>query len=348
MRVYELTQVIQERLVELGMSVVDDASQSGGRPVADLVVSDPAGGVHVVEVKAETRRQVDVDHREMLRQAEAVEAGRGVILGLPYVTDRRGEVLRGLGVSYVDASGNAHVEGLGVYVHVEGRPRSEAAAPSPKRTAGWAARPSGLRVLLHLLTLEGLVSEPMTRVAAVCGVSNATVHGVLRDLVERGVLSDAKAGRVWVDLGAAVDMWIDGHVNRVVPAMDESPRMARDSVTDIAEAIASEPNVWVTGAAALERYAGGIQSPTATVYAQLPFPWGIGEVRLRPVVATDHTPDVIFREALWLPGTYPAGVVPLLLAYADAIATADPRVIEAAKEVAQSDEKLRSLLRRST
>lgn len=95
---------------------------------------------------------------------------------------------RSLGLQFVDAAGNAHLDQPGLFVFVCGR---HGAAPQDPAAAGRAPTASALRIQFALLCRPALLEAPYRQIAAAAGVALGTVGPVLEELRNRGWMAQA-------------------------------------------------------------------------------------------------------------------------------------------------------------
>lgn len=334
------------------MDLVPDLEEAVRGHLADLgfdvrSISEPGSGVDLVLTHPSTRVALGVAVMATLPSHGQVKLPAGkVVVAAPNVSPQQGARLRAAGaVGFIDAAGNASIEVDGLYVHVEGRPPtllSRAARLEASR--GWSSRPTGLQVLLSLLTHPELLDARLADVAAMADVSVATAHRVLADLTGQGVIEGRGGSRRWLDRAGAVRAWIEGYTRTVAPRAKESAYVTDVPPTEWESRItAAGVPAWVTGGAALAVLGSGLRPVSATVYQPHTLRGAPTGARLaRP--RAGETPTLFIREASWHPDAYPPGLAPELLVYADAMSSGDPRVISSAAEVMRDVPDLRDAL----
>lgn len=338
----DLDRAIQAELGKLGFHT--RAASEDGR-VREVLAwrEEPSLRLRVV-IENEARRPLPPLRIEQLL-ADRREPDETVILGVPAITRSRAGRLRDAGIGYIDAAGNASIDGPGVHILVDGRKHLHAHRPSPERTSGVSTRPTGLRVVFALLTIPEFLSARLADIAEAADVSVATTQQALTDLARRGLISSPRPPRVWLDERGAAELWLDSYLTRLVPRAEpklfSAPAM---SGNDWLEHICADDHTlaWLSGGMAIEARGGDIRAIDADVYIVPPLRRPPGNVRLgspRP-----GEPTVRIRKAWWQPGTYPAGIAPSLLVYADALASGDPRIRTVATEFARGDDDLRRLI----
>lgn len=331
--------LVEERLAELGFRVDEPGPEWGVPPSVDLVASPrsaPRVTIGVCQGDSPSLPKWGLAPRQ---HADAM------ILALRRVTPAVAERLRAAGQGYIDTSGNAWIQAPGVHVRVEGRPLDPRLRAEPHGASGWALRPSGLQVLFALLTLPALIEARLVDIATAAGVSTATAHHVMRDLIARGWVDDREGHRLWLDRHAAGRAWFHDYVSRIAPMRDAHRYVVREPMTAqqwVAACAEADQPAWVTDAAALDALGHGLRSHDVALYAASPYRPPTG-VRIARAKAGQDAALVVY-EPWWDPSGYPPGVVPALLVCADAIASGEPRAMTVAREVMADDPDLRPLL----
>ena len=129
---------------------------------------------------------------------------RGLLLA-PYVRAEQGEALRQRGIDYLDLVGNAHIEGPGVFVHVEGKRPDKTHAPTPTRlTRGW------VKTVMALLIKPELIPGPYRPIAEIADVALGTVTACLRDLEQRGLLT-TRGERELTNTTDLIALWVQAY-----------------------------------------------------------------------------------------------------------------------------------------
>lgn len=313
-----LTDVVAEVLREFGVE-----TESG--PVLVATVPTQRGSVQA-EVDVKTRSQ-PLSPAEAARWLDSRPAG--AILALPAIPRARGDQYRALGVNYVDSGGNAFLSFPGFRVQIEGR-KPRVTLESGTRARPASTNPAGLKVAFVLLVDPGSIATSHERLAALALVSKGTVTNALADLRRRGHVFGEAEKRVLIDEDRLAKDWVDGYVRDLRPRLRElelrGPGAAwwtrnwRDAAVGV-----------IGGGAALAELGADLR-PDRTVLYGLP-PWQ--EIRREARLSRDGEASVVLRERFWSGDLLSeARLVPPLLAYADALADAEPREMTAAGELA--------------
>ncbi len=251
----------------------------------------------------------------------APEKKAALLLITDYVSERVGEMLRGMDVQYLDAAGNAHLHAGGVHIFIEGKKRAETGRT---RTGGDPFGWAGLKVVFTLLCAEELRNAAYRDIAKAAGVALGTVGGVLTELERRKFLMRFRGGAKLRNPKELVQVWVTAYIEKLRPKLLLGRFEAIEGL-DTHEAIRNGALLGAeTGAMWLQKYLKPgidtlyITGSTAELFAPL-------RLRKKPEGSLE------LRRQFW-EFEYPErklGITPPLLMYADLIAVGDPRTIEA-------------------
>ena len=250
------------------------------------------------------------------------------LLVAPYLSPQMASKCRALDLQFADAAGNAYLNGEGLHVFVSGQRPTAAAAPLTHRGA---SSPSVMRMVFALLARPALLQASYRDIADAAGIALGSVGAVFAALGERGMLvgSGRSGPRRFTAPGSLVDEWVAAYPAVLRPKLHaqrfEAPDAGWWEHADVAQAQAR----W-SGEVAAFRMHGYLKPATQTLYvAPDAMPRALRRLvsahRLRPQPAG----PVEIVEAFWDFGDG-GPTVPPLLAYADLMATMDPRNREAA------------------
>jgi hypothetical protein len=262
------------------------------------------------------------------------------LLVADYINPKMAEKLREQHVQFIDTAGNAYLDMPPVYVFVTGKRKPTQEMGWPKRDTNRAFDRTGLKVVFAFLCRPELAAAPYRDIADVADVALGTVGWVINGLKDAGFIFKYGHGkkRELVEYKRLLDRWVEAYPEKLRPK------------TQMGEFIADDPYWWKGfdiqkyhgywgGEIAATHYTKYLKPAVATVYlpkeAKAKF---LARARLRaaPGKMWDDTGRVNIYQAFWRDDTLPfiniakPGVVPPVLAYADLIATADPRNQEAA------------------
>ncbi len=308
-------------------------SRNGRRPDAliDIYV-DGKKRRYVVEAKTRLDRLAALGHV----RAQLDHLGARGLLFAPYITPAIGKQCRQLDIPFLDTAGNAYIHEPGLLVYITGE------KPDDFTTTAIAARggtATALRVVFVLLCKAELLNAPYRNIVEAANVALGAIGWVFLDLEKRGYIAGGqkKHNRRFLEPNRLFEEWVTNYPIKLRPKLN--PRRFR----------AENPDWWkhaeLTG---LRGYWGGevaahrltkyLKPATHTLYIEpkrddgqhgKAFAKFVAANRLR----ADAQGDIEILDAFWnLPETtdHPE-VVPPILAYADLIATLDPRNIEVAK-----------------
>jgi hypothetical protein len=262
--------------------------------------------------------------------------GDHLLLVAPRVTIELAEKCRELGLQFIDTAGNAYLRGPGLFVLVKGQRLIEGEdiqlAEQQGKRAGTA---TNLRVFFALLCKPELLNAPYRDLNQAAGVALGTIGWVFYDLNARGYITGVKGkgDRVLLERQRLVQEWVTNYPIKLRPKLNprrfRAPKIDWWKEVDITKYGAQ----WGAEVAA-EKMTGYLRPHALTIYLHK----DQGQKNLTRMVAehklrADLQGDIEILDAFWdfedekqMPET-----VPPLLAYADLIATLDPRNLEAAK-----------------
>lgn len=262
--------------------------------------------------------------------------GDQLLLVLPRATVEIAEKCRELDLQFIDTAGNAYLRGPGLYVLVKGQRPIEGddfqlAAQEGKR-AGTA---TNLRIVFALLCKPELLNAPYRDINRAAGVALGAVGWVFFDLNARRYITGGKGkgDRVLLERQKLVQEWATNYPIKLRPKLN--PRRFRAPKPDWWKEVDITKYGAQWGAeVAAEKLTGYLRPHALAIYLHKEQ----GQKNLTRMVAkhklrADLHGDIEILDAFWdfedekpMPET-----VQPLLAYADLIATLDPRNLEAAK-----------------
>ncbi len=254
------------------------------------------------------------------------ELGPDALLVTNHVSPPLAERLRDLGVQFVDTAGNAFLTHPPLFVWVKGeRPQERFPVSAPSR----AFQASGLRVLFALLSVPGLVGQPYRVIAEKAGVAHGTVGWVMVQLPRLGFLAEIGGKRRLLQPERLLRQWVEAYARTLRPKL--LLRVFRaPTINWWRELEPGQYGLILGGEAAAARLTGIIEPQTITLYgdkaASLLF------MTKRPM-QPDSNGNVEILSKFWHFEQDPLKLAPLLLIYADLLATGDARCIEAAEDL---------------
>ncbi len=325
-----------ERTTGIHGQVIEQELRSGQGYRADVIVEIEANGQrhpYVAEIKRVDRFAI---LRDIKNQYALHEQAPQPLLVAPRITTETAEKCRELDLQFIDATGNAYLRGPGLYVLVKGqRPIEGENFPLIGQEGKRAGTATHLRVIFALLCKPELLNAPYRDIVQVAGVALGTIGWVFNDLMDRGFTTGGKrkGDRVMLERKKLIDEWITTYPIKLRPKLNpcrfKAPKPDWWKELDITQYGAQ----WSTEVAA-EKLTGYLRPNTVTIYlhkenGQHKLTRLVAENRLRP----DAAGDIEILDAFWDFDNEPpmTQTVPPLLAYADLIATLDPRNLEAAR-----------------
>ncbi|MGD8913808.1 MAG: type IV toxin-antitoxin system AbiEi family antitoxin [Candidatus Thiodiazotropha sp.] len=263
---------------------------------------------------------------------------KGVLVA-DYVNPVMAEKLREQRIQFIDTVGNAYIDLPPVYILVTGKrkPKQEI---GPKGDTNRAFDRTGLKVVFAFLCRPVLVAAPYRQIAETAGVAVGTVGWVIQGLKAARFIFEYghRKRRELIDYKRLLDRWVETYPEKLRPK------------AHIGNFIADDPYWWKKfdiqkfhgywgGEIAAAHYTQYLKPAVATLYlpkeAKNKF---IAKARLRAATEAMFNEDgrVEIYQPFWRDAVLPfmdiakPGLVPPILAYADLIATANPRNIEAA------------------
>jgi hypothetical protein len=245
-----------------------------------------------------------------------------------------------LSVNCADAAGNLYLRFGHVLLDIRGRrPASRAPASRTLR----AFQTAGVQVIFVLLSAPDLVNAAMRDIATASGTSVGSVHAVFSDLEAQGYLETRPAGRRRLHLARQLfDHWVEAHRLNLYPKLHLGSYSAADPTwwRSADHAVRAAGCQWggETAAWHLDRH---LKPARGIVYADA-LPSGLLAKYRMQRTATDGSLWV--RRRFWrLPDDDRTLTTPTTLIYADLIATADPRQVEAGQTLRMHNDLLRDI-----
>jgi hypothetical protein len=324
-----------DALQKLGLKVLVQPQPRGAQRRADAwlrIGRGKATADYVVEAKravtAGTLGAVVVQLREL-----AKGTGRTALLLADHLTPPVADNLRANGQQFIDAAGNAYLEGPDMLVYVTGRkPHAEDIAPKGGRTF----TTNGLKILFALLCEPLLAEAPHRTIAAGAGVALGAVPGVLADLQKAGHLLVAGTRRRRLNATKQLlDEWALAYARRLRAKTLQAIYTTQNFDTWREWKLDPEQARWggEPAAALLTKY---LRPGILTIYAEkLPARLMVEQKLVKAERVTGQR-ELEVRKPFWgeaLRAEARPDTVPQVLVYADLLATGDGRCIETAQMV---------------
>lgn len=264
------------------------------------------------------------------------------ILVADYINPKMAEKLREQQTQFIDTVGNAYIDLPPVYILVTGK-RKPKLEEGGKEETNRAFDRTGLKVVFAFLCRPELVAAPYRKIADTAGVALGTVGWVIKGLKAAGFVFEYghNKGRELTDYKRLLDRWVEMYPEKLRPKMHigdfyaEAPYWWKD--IDI-----QEFHGYWAGEIAAAQYTQYLKPAVVTLYlpkeAKRKF---LARTRLKavPEPMPHEAGTVKIYQTFWRDAALPfvdiarPGLVPPVLAYADLIATADPRNLETARMI---------------
>lgn len=243
----------------------------------------------------------------------------GILPDAIYVTDqvsaRTAEVLRRMGIHFMDAAGNAFLASDGWYVDVRGRRRQDLAEPVYARLESSPNLYSSKRaqVVFALLTWSDLLDASVRKVADAAGVSVGIAQSTMNEIRRRALWPDHEGARATL-----IDGW----------------------AAAFPETLGRSLTIRSLRAEQFERFYGPVlASGEAAPSAQMRATSGVvyvdelsTDLLMKNRWRADGPPNLIVRRRFWSHPDLLDGEAPPLLVYGDLQASDDPRIRSVASD----------------
>lgn len=261
-----------------------------------------------------------------MEKAQPTTLAQDCILVTEYVTPPMADLMKRIGLLFMDTTGNAYLNKPPLYVFIKGNKPPENAKAAPTKRL---FKPAGLKVVFALLNNPEMVDRPYRQIAAVTDVALGTVDWIFRDLIEMGFLVEmgGRKRKITNPL-MLLKRWVEAYPEQLRPKLG------------IARFRADQPDWWKnvdiadydacwSGEVAAAKITKHLKPEKIIIYAPEPPGKLIIEKKLRKTT----TGDIEILRTFWKfdHKLINLGIAPPLLIYADLMATGDDRNIETAE-----------------
>lgn len=315
--------------------IIDQRETKANRYRLDAVLRLEAGGDRLA---AEVKRWAGhVNLGALIHQIKALPL-QGVLVA-DYINPKMADKLRREDVQFIDTVGNAYINQPPVYVFVAGKPRPMGTA-TVKEAPNRAFDRTGLKAVFAFLRDPALINAPYREIADMADVALGTVGWVLNGLKAAGLVLDKgkRKGRLITEYRRMLDRWVEAYPEKLRPKLLVGNYQAEDPYWWKEIDIREFGGYW-GGETAAAIYTNYLKPAVATAY----LPDGVAgkllaKARLRkaPDGLQAEPGNVRLYKTFWPEPlgfeneTALRGLVPPVLAYADLLATGDPRNREVA------------------
>lgn len=280
--------------------------------------------------------EIDKPHSTIIGQLalKQKQLSNKIILVTDFVPPTAADKLRELNISFFDANGNAFFNEPEFYIFISSRGKTlNVSSPKPSLIF----QPSGLQLLFVLLSIPNSENKPYRELAEMSGVSLGTVSEVMNALVAELYLVKQAEKRSLFRKDVLIKRWVQSFAEMLRPKLLEW-RFESEDVDWWEEADLAKIKACWSG-----EVAAGIMTdylnPTKTlIYVKgLSFSLLVKKYKLRRVIEG----NIKIRRKFWNFNKDDI-IAPPLLVYADLLATAESRNLEAAQII--YDEHLAGLV----
>jgi hypothetical protein len=251
-----------------------------------------------------------------------------LLLLAEYITPAAKQLLQQEHVAYADAAGNLYLEDGPLYLHIEAYKAERTQATN----AGRAFTKTGLKLLFVLLVHPEYLNMPYRVLAEKAGVGLDTINKVYKALLEdKYIIAINEREYKWNKREELLLRWVSGYNTTLRPKLNQRTFRTLNRDIDWQEIELPQGTVW-GGANAGDLLAGNLIPDEWVVYTSQDFKALTKDLKWVP----DAAGNIKVLEKFW----YEEGEekqVPPLLAYADLIATNDPRYLETAKKIYETE-----------
>lgn len=263
-----------------------------------------------------------------MEKAQPKQAGQDRILVTEYITPPIADLMRTIGLFFMDAAGNAYINKPPLYIFIKGNKRPENMKPAPTKRL---FKPAGLKVVFALLNNPQMVEWPYRQIADRADVALGTVDWIFRDLKEMGFLLEmGKRGRKMTNPLALLKRWVEAYPEQLRPKLGLA-RLKADTPDWWKHVDITGFNACWGGEVAAAKLTKQLKPEKVLIYTpELP-----GKLIIEHKLRKTTTGDIEILKPFWtFDQEFDAlEIAPPLLVYADLIATGDDRNIETAKMI---------------
>ena len=326
-----LNQAVEALQVETGLRLIikEREARKGDTQIDAVAYLPDAKKQFAIEVK---KWVAQANLGALIHQLENLPMK--ALLAADYVNPVMARKFKEKNIQFIDTAGNAFINAPPIYIYVTNNKPTD--TKQVKEKAQRAFNATGLKVIYAFLCDPALVNATYREIADTADTALGTVGWVINDLKDNGFLIERGAkGRKLTNHKKLLERWVEQYPNKLRNKLH------------IGNYIAEHPWWWKDvdingcggywgGEVAAEKYTNHYLKPKiATVYIE---PENIGQLikrgRLRKAEAWHHDDAGLVKlyKPFWqnLKNTN-TEIVPPLLAYAELVATDDPRNLDAAK-----------------
>jgi hypothetical protein len=315
-----VSQAIAAASQSTGLDITVDQSSGLDTERMDCIVTMRGQGGEV-RLSAEVVRNLSTSNLGPVAATVKNLRTTGLLIA-PYVNRNLAEKLKGMGIPFMDSSGNLFINEQPYFIYVVGQKRVEEASTAQ----GSAFNPMGLKVIFTLLCMPERVSRAYRDIAEDSGVSLGTVANTLAALERSGFVVDkGDRGRILERVEELLRRWVVEYAERLRPKLF----LGRFSPVEQSWRGTGGPTHFLGGETAAALLTDHLKPAVQTFYLK-------GELKdfaIANRLKKDPQGPVECLKAFWR-FKYPwehGRMAPPLIIYADLLASGDPRNIETAE-----------------
>lgn len=253
------------------------------------------------------------------------------LLVTTYVNPEAARKLRDLELQFIDVAGNAYLNLPPTYVFIQGMKPPRHWLRNIAHKDQWTQ--AGVKVAFALLHDPELVNAPYRELAKRAKVALGTVAGVMTFLAHRGYILEAAAARRLRNQAQLLEAWAVAYAEKLRPKTLVGTFAIRGAPTALDPILKATGALW-GGEPAAARLTHYLQPEVITIYAAA----NIAEVLVALKLVRDPDGKCEVRRKFWqdLPGA-DTDLAPLVLIYADLLATGNPRNTETARQLYETN-----------
>ena len=270
----------------------------------------------------------------LIHQMEQIAKPDKVLLVADFINPIMGEKLKEAGIQYIDTIGNAHINLPPIHIYLKGnRPEQQT---NIREKTGRAFQPTGMKVVFAFLKNPDLVNKTYRTIADQTQVALGTIREVFHDLTARGLLVTGTKGRELTNFDQLLNQWVEHYPYRLM----KKQRIGLFTTNDPAWWQKIDPEVFGAqwgGEIAAAEYTHYLNPKDVTIYIpKTKMAALIREAHLRKIQPDEHPETYIdlIEPFWWQEETINlTHLVHPLIAYADLIASGEPRNLETAERL---------------
>jgi hypothetical protein len=265
-----------------------------------------------------------IQHRNMLPGPLLLVTNR--------VNDIMAEYLKEYGIEFIDTAGNAYINQPPIYIHIKGNKLKDKCQNAPP---GQAFRPTGLKVVFTFLCDPKLINNNYRAIARTAGVALGNIGWIIVDLKRQGYILDmGRQGRKLIQKQRLLDRFVEEYPIKLRRQLFLGKFRGDQDWWD-KQHIDLENALW-GGEIAAAKMGNYLKPGTVTVYIRQQV---LNDFVLKNRLKRDPNGEVEILQLFWDTTDLAEhnGLVHPILIYADLMATANQRNVEAARAIYEQD-----------